>query len=138
MSKGAYCLIICLNRNKSVKIGALGTLFFRKGYYCYVGSAMNNLEKRIERHKSKTKKIHWHIDYFLRYGRITQVVKLISNKKIECLLSRSINRISDGFVQGFGCSDCNCNSHLYFFKKDPSKISVHLKKTFIKTHIIIS
>ena len=138
MSKGAYCLIAHLNRNKSIGIGALGKIFFKKGYYCYVGSAMNNLEKRIERHKSKTKKIHLHIDYFLRYGRITQVVKLISNKKIECLLSRSINRISDGSVGGFGCSDCKCKSHLYFFKKDPSKISVHLKKTFIKTLIILS
>lgn len=30
----------------------------------YVGSAKANLTKRIERHKRKRKKMHWHLDYF--------------------------------------------------------------------------
>ena len=30
----------------------------------YVGSAKANLAKRIERHKRKRKKMHWHLDYF--------------------------------------------------------------------------
>jgi len=40
--KGAYCLVIELKKNSSIKIGALGTIKFKKGLYCYVGSALNN------------------------------------------------------------------------------------------------
>src|SRR3989338_4977648 len=127
MSKGAYCLIAHLNRNKSIGIGALGKIFFKKGYYCYVGSALNNLEKRIERHKRKNKNLHWHIDYFLRYGKIVDVVKIITNRRTECFLSRSISKIADGFISSFGCSDCKCDSHLYFFKKNPFKRLAKLK-----------
>ena len=116
MPKGAYCLIIKNNKNRKLRIGSLGNVLFKKGYYCYVGSALNNLEKRIERHKRRNKKIKWHIDYFLKYGKIMNVIKIETNKKIECLLSKKIMKISNGFVKGFGCSDCKCKSHLYYFK----------------------
>jgi Uri superfamily endonuclease len=43
--KGCYCLIIKLNNDRTVKIGKkLGKIEFKKGYYVYVGSAMNSLE----------------------------------------------------------------------------------------------
>lgn len=121
MSKGVYYLIIKLDRDKRIKIGKLGIINFKKGYYCYVGSALNGLEKRIERHKSKDKKFHWHIDYFLKYGDILDTFIMETNKKIECLLSKKIERISKGSVKGFGCSDCKCSSHLYYFDKNLTK-----------------
>jgi Uri superfamily endonuclease len=120
MVKGVYCLIINLTRNKTIKIGKLGSINFKKGYYCYVGSALNNLEKRIQRHKSKKKKFHWHIDYFLKYGKIIDVIKIETTKKIECSLSKKINNFADDRIKNFGCSDCRCKSHLYFFNQKPN------------------
>jgi sugar fermentation stimulation protein A len=127
MSKGVYCLIINLPKDKTIKIGKLGNILFKKGYYCYVGSALNNLEKRILRHKSKNKKIRWHIDYFLKYGKITGTIEIKTTKKLECRLSKKVNKLSDTIILKFGCSDCRCSSHLYYFNKNPSNI---LKNTF--------
>ncbi len=54
--KGVYCLIIKVKTDIIQKIGALGKIKFDKGIYVYVGSAQNNLKKRIKRHLSKNKK----------------------------------------------------------------------------------
>ncbi|MFB6215830.1 MAG: DUF123 domain-containing protein, partial [Candidatus Aenigmatarchaeota archaeon] len=51
-------------------MGALGKIDFRQGVYVYVGSAMNSVEKRLERHFSDNKKMHWHIDYFSRVAEV--------------------------------------------------------------------
>lgn len=114
--KGCYCLIIRLNKKSTIKIGKkLGNIEFKKGYYVYVGSAMNSLEARIKRHLSDEKKLHWHIDYFLKESEIEKVIYNISSKKIECELSQFIASKTYG-IQDFGCSDCDCESHLYYFK----------------------
>lgn len=107
-----------LNKGKIIKIGKRKELF-PKGYYCYVGSALNNLEKRIQRHYSKKKKFHWHIDYFLKYARIVDVMIKIGSID-ECGLSRSIKSLGGKVIlSGFGSSDCKCETHLYYFSKKP-------------------
>ena len=93
--KGIDLLRIYLKKDKIISIGRLGRISFKKGYYVYVGSAMNNLERRIERHKSSKKKVHWHIDYFLRYGKIIGVKKIITDKRAECKMSNKIMKMSD-------------------------------------------
>ena len=114
--KGCYCLIIKLNKDTTIKIGKkLGKIDFNKGYYVYVGSAMNSLESRIKRHLSDEKKLHWHVDYLLRKAEITDVLYNESKRKIECDLSQLISLKSEG-IEDFGCSDCECESHLYYFK----------------------
>lgn len=114
--KGCYCLIIKLNKDTTIKIGKkLGKIDFNKGYYVYVGSAMNSLESRIKRHLSDEKKLHWHVDYLLRKAEITDVIYNESKRKIECDLSQLISHKSEG-IEDFGCSDCECESHLYYFK----------------------
>ena len=106
-----------------IKIGALGTIFFKKGMYYYVGSAMGNkgsstLLNRVKRHVSDpiSKKNHWHVDYFLQeHNAIVIKIFLIPNsEKIECLISKEILGFSKDHVKDFGCSDCKCESHLYY------------------------
>ena len=114
--KGCYCLIIKLNKDTTIKIGKkLGKIDFNKGYYVYVGSAMNSLESRIKRHLSDEKKLHWHVDYLLRKAEITDVIYNESKRKIECDLSQLISLKSEG-IEDFGCSDCECESQLYYIK----------------------
>lgn len=116
MMKGCYCLVIKLDETSEIKIGKkLGKIKFNKGHYVYVGSAMNSLPSRIKRHLSDEKKLHWHIDYFLKYSQITEVIYNKSNRKIECDLSKYIASKTFG-IRDFGCSDCDCESHLYYFK----------------------
>ena len=114
--KGCYCLIINLEKNCEIKIGKkLGKIDFKKGFYVYVGSAMNSMESRLNRHLSDEKKLHWHIDYLLKKAKITDIVYSESTKKIECNLTRYISTEAER-IRDFGCSDCKCESHLYYFK----------------------
>ena len=120
--KGCYCLIIKLAKTSEIKIGKKpGKIEFKKGYYVYVGSAMNSLIARIERHLSDDKKMHWHVDYLLKKAEITDVVYNESKRKIECDLSQYISTKAEG-IKDFGCSDCECESHLYYFKNKKEAI----------------
>ena len=115
--KGTYCLIIHNQKPINIKVGAiLNQVYFQKGYYVYIGSAMNSLIPRINRHLSDEKKIHWHIDYLLKEKNIIiqEIIFNIGNKKIECDLARFISKKGKE-VAKFGCSDCDCNSHLIYF-----------------------
>jgi Uri superfamily endonuclease len=79
---------------------------------------MNNLEKRIERHLRKNKKKFWHIDYLLsnKNARIISILKIRTEKRIECKLNEEIFKNLKGkvLVKKFGSSDCNCKSHLVY------------------------
>lgn len=119
--KGCYCLVIKNDETTKIKIGKLGRLDFKKGYYVYVGSAMNGLESRLKRHLSNKKKMHWHVDYLLKKSEITDIIYNESEKKIECELSQHISSKTSN-IEGFGCSDCECDSHLYYFKNKKEAI----------------
>jgi sugar fermentation stimulation protein A len=123
---GAYIVVLYLNSNKRIKVGSLGEIYFKKGFYCYVGSAIGKtkIEKRCERHLKKNKKLRWHIDYLREESSIVKIVAFGSKKKIECKIANRILRIADGYVEKFGSSDCKCVSHLFYFrnKKSLSKL----------------
>ncbi len=117
--KGAYCLVVELKKDSAITVGAIGKIKFKKGLYCYVGSALNNLEKRVQRNLSSNKKLHWHIDYFLmnKNTLIKKVFYKESNKREECKIARFVSKNSIGQIENFGCSDCKCKSHLFIIKK---------------------
>ena len=86
---------------------------FPKGIYVYTGSAKRNIDKRIARHLSKDKNLHWHIDYLLANEQ-TKIIKVTKSELSECDLNTDVKGII--IVKGFGNSDCkeNCKSHLKF------------------------
>ena len=122
MQSGIYNLLIFLNEDRNIKIGKLGRFNFKKGFYTYTGSSQNSLQKRVKRHLAAKKKLHWHIDYLLKYGEIIEVLVIESLKKDECRLSNEIGLLRDSqiVINGFGSSDCTCKTHLYFFRKQPT------------------
>lgn len=117
--KGTYCLLIDLNQSESLKIGKKGEIQFKKGCYIYVGSALNSLEGRIRRHLRQNKKMHWHVDYILNSPNTTvkEVFYSDDGVKHECELAAQI-AIKGEKIQDFGCSDCNCPAHLFYFSDD--------------------
>ncbi|MDO5852154.1 MAG: GIY-YIG nuclease family protein [Methanobacteriaceae archaeon] len=118
VDKGVYCLLIRVSKDVSIVVGALGSIDFKKGYYVYVGSALGVLSKRIDRHLSLDKKKHWHVDYLLLDDNVDvcNVVYTQCTSKIECQVSVLIDKTANGSISGFGCSDCGCVSHLYYFE----------------------
>ena len=112
-----YCLIIKLNNDSRILVGKLGTLDFKKGYYVYVGSALNSIDARIKRHLRSEKKLFWHIDYILSSpnASIKEVILERSLLKWECKIAEEIATNTTSLSR-FGCSDCKCDSHLFFFE----------------------
>jgi Uri superfamily endonuclease len=115
--KGVYILLINVSKGTQERIGSLGKVNFDKGTYAYVGSAQNNLEKRIARHRSKNKKLFWHIDYLLenRFAKVVKAFYKIGGRIEECRIAERLSE-SEGMVPNFGCSDCMCESHLFKIK----------------------
>ena len=116
--KGIYCLLINVSKNLIVKIGALGSISFAKGGYVYVGSAQNNLEKRVARHLTKKKKLKWHIDYLLskKSASVKKIVWKKAGRDEECRIASLIAKSAIP-IKYFGCSDCSCISHLFKIKE---------------------
>lgn len=140
MTKGTYIIETCLFESQTIQIGHIGSIHFQSGIYWYVGSAMGRdgsstcLEKRITRHLNSRfqlskevlddikipPKKHWHIDYLLANPNIivNKILILPSIEKIECEIANIISENADGSIKKFGCSDCGCESHLFYFKED--------------------
>ena len=121
MVKGIYQLLIYLPKDAWIAIGKKGKFRFPKGYYIYTGSALNGLEKRVERHLKKDKKHFWHIDYLLDFASIKKVFLFTNGKFDECGLNLKMLEKSGAKIvmPKFGSSDCGCPAHLVFFERMP-------------------
>ena len=123
--KGTYCLIIHVCSDITVQVGKLGSFDFGKGFYVYVGSALNSLESRLKRHLSNDKKLFWHVDYLLANLNVelVEIVFAVDDGKWECALASEVGVLGVG-VKGFGCSDCKCSSHLFKFNDLDGSVGV--------------
>jgi sugar fermentation stimulation protein A len=116
---GVYAVLVTLEEGRTIQPGALGPTHLEAGTYVYVGSAMRGLNSRLARHRRKRKRMRWHVDWLTAVSDRTRVLPIRTNRALECHLAGSVSRLSSGSLRGFGCSDCRCDSHLFFFPKDP-------------------
>ncbi len=106
-------LLIELTEEQTITIGSLKAIYFPRGYYAYVGSAMGGIISRINRHLKSDKKPHWHIDYLLEKASISEIILCETNDRVECTIAQALNGQFDS-IPSFGSSDCKCRSHLFF------------------------
>ena len=113
--EGTYTLLVELDREATVEVGALGEQALDRGWYAYTGSAFGpGGFARVERHREladgEREARHWHVDYLLGHpGTALREVVRSPGADVECAVAR---RLPDGPVEGFGASDCDCPSHL--------------------------
>jgi Uri superfamily endonuclease len=134
--KGSYVLLIEIGQEKEIQIGSIGNIYFKKGFYAYIGSALNGLEQRIERHIRKDKRFHWHIDFLLKYGKIVEVYYIESFDRKECEIADIFYSELAG-IKNFGCSDCGCKSHLFYGELPEIKgliKSINMEKYFFNAN----
>ncbi len=118
--KGSYILLLKNPRKFSSKIRQLGMRNFPAGFYIYVGSALNGLSMRLQRHKRKNKKKHWHIDHiFPKRLKLHKEISFRRKDRIEEALANDFSQISEDEIAGFGASDSRMKSHLFYFANDP-------------------
>ncbi len=119
-----YFVIFKLDGNKKIRVGKLGEIEFREGYYVYVGSAKKGFSKRVKRHFSKDKKLHWHVDYLSIEARALEAFRCRAD---EHTLAELAGRFMEG-IKGFGSSDCKCYSHLFYSPEYPGECIEEAKK----------
>jgi len=83
--KGSYILLIALPEQQTITIGSL----------------------------KANKRPHWHIDYFLEKASIDEIILCQTEGKAECTIAQALSHQFD-CIPGFGSSDCQCKSHLFF------------------------
>lgn len=120
--RGTYAVVFRSTESDQVEIGRWGYLNLKPGFYVYVGSAFGpgGVRARVARHLRRSKRLHWHVDY------LSTVVEPVGVwfSHVPCRLE---HEWSDAFsrmegasgVSGFGCSDCTCDSHLFFMPEAP-------------------
>jgi Uri superfamily endonuclease len=124
---GTYALILSCTSSAHFQIGCLGTLWLQPCYYVYLGSALGpgGLRARIAHHQNPSTRPHWHIDYLRVHTQIHCIWFSYGARRREHQWARVVKTMSGAKIPllGFGASDCDCQSHLYCFKRCPSRIS---------------
>jgi Uri superfamily endonuclease len=124
MKNGIYCLIF-RNRECTISVGSLNRLAFQRGWHIYVGSAqgpggLSRVNRHIRLAALRDRRPHWHVDYLLVHQdfRLAYTLCAPCTGDFECRLAEAIGT---GAVPGFGCSDCRCNSHLFYRPRLPTR-----------------
>lgn len=114
---GSYTLVVALASDTTLTAGALGEFDLPAGAYAYTGSALGSGGfSRVDRHRRTARGEHdvrhWHVDYLLGVdGAAVETAVRSPGADIECAVARSIEGMP---VPAFGCSDCDCDSHLRY------------------------
>jgi Uri superfamily endonuclease len=122
MDKGIYCLVFS-NPACTVRVGALGKIAFGRGWHIYVGSALGSgglarLERHIALSRTRDKRPKWHVDYLSESEpfRLRYTLHAVTEERLECQLAEALGGET---VPAFGCSDCDCPSHLFYRRSNP-------------------
>ena len=116
---GTYIVVLKSDQGKTIQIGKLAQLEIKKGYYVYVGSAMGpgGVAARLKHHSKISKRPHWHLDYLRAETEFYEAYALHSSERKECEWAALMlgNKEASEPMKGFGSSDCQCNTHLFYF-----------------------
>ena len=121
---GTYALILALSSDMLIQVGRLGQLQTQPGFYVYLGSALGpgGIRARIAHHEKCFQRPHWHIDYLKVHMALVEVWRAYDTVRREHQWARVMKAAPGSIpIAGFGCSDCVCESHLYFFESRPSR-----------------
>jgi len=119
---GTYVLLLYLRKGRQIEVGHLGAIFFSRGWYAYVGSAYGpgGLAARLGRHQREIKKLRWHIDYLRTRAEPRWVWFNCSATPLEHTWAAGLLKQGAFAINGFGCSDCRCPSHLFRISRLPA------------------
>jgi Uri superfamily endonuclease len=133
--KGSYILLLELHEPQQVSVGKLGVLDLAEGPYAYVGSALNGLEARINRHFRMNKKHQWHIDYLLEQAVIYEAILIPEKRRLECTLAQALQE-GLSCIRRFGSSDCQCPGHL-FYASERNEVNAQVDNALANLGVIL-
>lgn len=124
---GNYVLVLYNKQQQTIEVGKLGIIELKQGYYLYVGSALGpgGVQARVNRHSQQNKKMHWHIDYLRAVTTLKEIWYLYSKQRYEHYLAELLQqtKIMSVPLMGFGASDCDCQTHLFYSEQKPNFVN---------------
>jgi Uri superfamily endonuclease len=116
---GTYALFLSSTGDHMVQVGQLGQLHVRRGFYVYIGSAFGpgGVWARVAYHCRPVTRLHWHVDYLRKAAQLAEVWWTHDPVRREHQWAALFERLRGSSIplRGFGASDCDCASHLFFF-----------------------
>ena len=119
---GTYAIVLRCSEGKNVSIGRLGEIQLGKGNYIYIGSALGagGVRARVMRHIRNDKIRHWHIDYLKEHMPLVEVWYTYDAERREHHWAEVMSCMNLApYPKGFGSSDCDCYSHLFYIAARP-------------------
>ena len=119
---GTYALLLKSEISEEIQIGRWGKLQLEHGYYLYIGGAFGSggVYARVSRHFRQNKKLRWHIDYLRAATLSTDAWFSLSENRLEHEWAETLSQLNSlKPIRKFGCSDCKCLTHLFFFNDEP-------------------
>jgi len=119
---GTYALVLRSQTSTKTPIGRWGHLDIQPGYYIYVGSAFGpgGVLARVSRHCRENKSKRWHIDYLREWVTPVSAWCSYDTVHLEHRWAQALAKMpATTPIKGFGCSDCKCESHLFFTARKP-------------------
>jgi len=121
---GTYLLLLECNYKAELVIGKLGKMNAEPGCYLYVGSAFGpgGIQARVRHHQQRALRPHWHIDYLRTVAELVEAW-CVYGPRYEHEWAHSLMQSEAAIVplKGFGSSDCGCTTHLFYFKRKPTR-----------------
>ena len=121
---GTYTLVLERATGGPIEVGALGERQFPAGWYAYTGSALGSGGfSRVTRHAElacgERDTRHWHVDYLLGDDGTSLDEVETTAADVECAVARRVAVAGADLdaLAGFGCSDCDCPSHLAYHER---------------------
>ena len=132
---GTYALILQSDATETIQVGRWGQLNLQIGYYIYIGSAFGpgGIQARLSRHLHRNKRKHWHIDYLREHVTPVEVWVSYEKERLEHGWAGIFFKMLEMTpIQGFGCSDCTCHSHLFYTPELPKSSCLgKVKRTLV-------
>jgi Uri superfamily endonuclease len=114
---GSYAIVLYSGSACRIQVGRLGPLDVEPGYYIYLGSAFGpgGVKARVGRHWRGSGRKRWHVDYLRAVTRPVRAWCSYAPANLEHQWAEALRELPEASgVEGFGCSDCRCFSHLFF------------------------
>lgn len=132
---GTYVCVFSLSQDIRIKIGKLAWRNLHQGYYLYVGSAFGpgGLRARLSHHLRPSPRPHWHVDYLKPHAQLVEIWLAATELRCECVWTHALLKMRGAQIpiEGFGSSDCSCQTHLVYFPRQPkaSTFRTHWPRT---------
>ncbi|MDF1817623.1 MAG: GIY-YIG nuclease family protein [Immundisolibacteraceae bacterium] len=122
-SVGCYLLRLNLPAAATIEVGRAGRRQFMAGAYLYVGSAFGpgGVRGRLAHHLRLSARPHWHIDYLRHHAEIDEIWFAETDRRLERRWADGVKAMTacQPMVPGLGASDCDCETHLFYFESPP-------------------